>query len=188
MKYLLKYSAALLLPMLVFSSCREEPNYPDEPSIEFRRVEQYHFEEFGIKRDSLILVIGFEDGDGNLGLSRTDEADKQPPFNPGSPYYNNFITDLYIKRPVPGNPSDSTFVKYQFPVEGFDFSGRFPRLSSDERAETLEGEIRYSLNMTSDIFRPGDVIKFQIFIYDRTTPIPNKSNIVETTPIKLFTQ
>jgi len=190
MKYLLKYSAALLLPLLALSSCREEPNYPDEPRIEFRRVEQFHFQENGIQRDSLVLVVGFEDGDGNLGLTRSNDpnhADRQAPFDQ-PPYNNNFITDLYVKRPVAPGSLDSTFVKYQFPVAGFDFSGRFPRLSADERQEPLEGEIKYSLNITSDIFRPGEVIKFDIFIYDRTTPLPNKSNVVETRPVKLFTQ
>ena len=186
MRYLLKYGAALSFLMLAFSSCREEPSYPVEPEINFKRVDQFHFEEFGIKRDSLVIVIGYQDGDGNLGLSRSSEADKKPPFNPGSPYFNNFITELFIKRPVAVGSKDSTFVKYVFPVQGFDFSGRFPRLSSDERIEPLEGDIKYSLNITSDLFRVGDIIKFQIFIYDRTLPVPNKSNVVETRPIKLF--
>ncbi|WP_299823322.1 hypothetical protein [uncultured Pontibacter sp.] len=188
MRYLLKYGAALSFLALTLSSCREEPTYPNEPEIEFNRVEQFHFEEFGIKRDSLVLVIGYQDGDGNLGLSRTGETDKQPPFNPGSPYFNNFITELFIKKPVAIGSSDSVFVKYVFPVEGFDFSGRFPRLSPDERIEPLEGEIKYSLNITSDLFREGEIVKFNIFIYDRTTPTPNKSNIIETRPIKLFTK
>ena len=181
----LKYGAALSLLALSLSACREEPNYPNEPEIEFKRVEQFHFESFGIKRDSLVLVIGYQDGDGNLGLSRTGEEDKQPPFNPGSQYYNNFITELFIKKPVAVGSPDSVFVKYVFPVEGFDFSGRFPRLSSDERIEPLEGDIKYSLNITSDIFSVGDIIKFNVFIYDRAL---NKSNIVETRPIKLFVQ
>lgn len=188
MRYLLKYGAGLSVLALALSSCREEPNYPIEPEIEFKRVEQFHFEEFGIKRDSLVLVVGYQDGDGNLGLSRTSEEDKQPPFNPGSPYFNNFITELFIKQPVAVGSPDSAFVRYVFPIEGFDFSGRFPRLSSDERIEPLEGDIKYSLNITSDLFKEGDIIKFNIFIYDRSLPTPNRSNIIETRPIKLFTQ
>jgi hypothetical protein len=193
MKYLLKYNVALLMLTVILSSCREEPNYPNEPEIEFKRVDvEYKSNETGITTAILTMVIGFQDGDGNLGLrsldhsTKTTDPDSKAPFNPGSQYENNFVTELFIKRPVPGSPSDSAFVKYVFPVQGFNFSGRFPRLTSDDRAEPLEGEIKYTLTgVTSEFFRKGDIIKFQIFIYDRNTPIPNKSNIVETTPIKL---
>lgn len=197
MKYLLKYNVALLLLTAMLSSCREEPDYPNEPEIEFKRVDVEYKKVDENDPNSIVtalltMVIGFQDGDGNLGLRPLDnkpdttDPDSQPPFNQGSPYQKNFITELYIKKPIPGNPSDSAFVKYEFPVQGFDFSGRFQRLTNDDRVETLEGEIKYTLTgITSEFFKPGDIIKFQIYIYDRTTPIPNKSNIVETTPIKL---
>lgn len=199
MKYLLKYNLALLSLMAVLGSCREEPNYPDEPEINFKRVDvDYRKEtndqgtETGITTALITMVVGFQDGDGNLGLNPLDfepgttDPDSQAPFNPGSPYENNFVTDLYIKKPIPGNPTDSAFVKYEFPVQGFDFSGRFQRLTTDDRVEPLEGEIKYTLTgITSEFFNTGDILKFQIYIYDRDTPVPNRSNIVETTPIKL---
>ncbi|WP_439882287.1 hypothetical protein ACSX1A_03800 [Pontibacter sp. MBLB2868] len=197
MNYLLKYSVALLLLTVLLSSCRKEPHYPDAPTIEFKRVEQFHFNNGNnIKRDSIVVVVGYQDGDGNLGLRpidqnpQTTDPDSKAPFDASSDYNNNFITDLYIKKPLfPGSP-DSSFVKFQFPVAGSSFSGRFPRLSNDDREEPLEGEIKYTVNgkngFTSDIFKPGTIIKFEIFIYDRETPVPNKSNVIETSPIKLF--
>ncbi|MEJ8803996.1 hypothetical protein [Pontibacter sp. H249] len=199
MKYLLKYSTSLLLLLLVLSSCRKEPSYPDTPEIEFLRVEtEYRKEvndsnqETGITTAILTMIVGYQDGNGDLGLRpldntpNTSDPDSQAPFQPGSIYENNFIAELFIKRPVPGNPTDSAFVKYELPVAGFDFSGRFRRLTSDDRTEPLEGEIRYTLSsITSEFFKPGDIIKFQIYIYDRNLPVPNRSNIVETTPIKL---
>ncbi|MHC2993658.1 hypothetical protein OB13_19525 [Pontibacter sp. HJ8] len=185
MRYMLKYSIACLLFLLVLSSCRKEPNYDPVPEIEFRRVEQYLFEENNVKRDSLVLVIGFKDGDGNLGLSRdTASTDWQAPFNPGSAYHDNFVTTMYVK-----NPATSNFEPYPFPIPGFQFSGRFQRLSADDRPETLEGEIKYSINeITSDLFMlgPGAVIKFDVYIYDRNRPVPNKSNVVTTDEIILF--
>ncbi|WP_242928362.1 hypothetical protein [Pontibacter vulgaris] len=186
MKYMLKYSAALLLLMLAFSSCRKAPNYPDTPEIEFKRIEKYSYIKDGVPTDTLVFVIGFQDGDGNLGLSATSPEDKQAPFNFGSPYYNNFIVKFFRKEQQPDG--SSAFVEYQFPVAGFDKSGRFPRLSTDDRSEPLEGEIRYKMELTQDLplFDNGNTLKFEIFIYDRTTPTPNKSNVVLTDEVTLF--
>ena len=195
MRYLLKYGAALSFMAIAFSSCREEPNYPDAPEIEFERVDVNYTKEFGITTANMTIVVGYQDGNGDLGLRPlvttpgSSDPDSQAPFNAGSPYQNNFIAELFIKKPVQGSPGDSAFVKYQLPVEGFNFSGRFQRLTNDERAEPLEGEIRYTLNsITDEFFNPGDIIKFQIYIYDRNLPVPNKSNIIETRPIKLTFQ
>ncbi|MBF9254870.1 hypothetical protein I2I11_16325 [Pontibacter sp. 172403-2] len=179
MKYLLTYSLALLSPVLLFSSCRKEPNYPDTPQIEFRRVEQTTDQENGILHDDLTLVIGYKDGDGNLGLSKTDTAsgDFNPPFDLKSPYFNNFFADLQVKR---GN----TYVPY-FENTALNFNGRFPRLSGDGREEALEGEIKYTISsFYSDVFDASDTIRFEIYIYDRAL---NKSNVVYTDDIVLFT-
>lgn len=200
MRYMLKYGTACFLMLLAFSSCRKEPVYDVVPEIEFRRVEQYHFidnpEETNparqLRRDSLVLVIGFKDGDGNLGLADATQRpeDSASPFNEGSIYHNNFQTIMYIRVADPGSPTGFRFEPYPFPIPGFQFSGRFPRLSADERPEPLEGEIRYSINEINSAeferLRPGTVIKFDVFIYDRTTPVPNRSNTISTDEIVLF--
>ncbi|MCC9167946.1 hypothetical protein [Pontibacter harenae] len=183
MKNLLKYSATLLLLVLIIASCRKEPEYSEVPEIEFSRVEQYHYERFGVLIDSLHLVIGYRDGDGNLGLStEQNSSDMQPPFEPGSPYYNNFRVDLFRQN------EQGQFVPYEFPVEGFTLSSRFPRISADDRNEPLEGEIKFKLEFSSDIFRPGDVIQFHVSILDRTRPVPNISNVAVSRPVTLFTE
>lgn len=184
MHYILKYSTPLLLIILLFSSCRKEPKYGDAPEIEFKGIEQYTYPASGVLTDSLVLVIGFRDGNGNLGLNPLTqgktEVDDQPPFNDGSPYQNNFIVRLLIKN------AQGQFEEYQFPVAGFDKSGRFPRISNDDREEPLEGNIKYSILLTEDLFDPGDVLKFEVFIYDRTLPTPLKSNVVTTSEVTLF--
>ncbi|WP_162052572.1 hypothetical protein [Pontibacter pamirensis] len=181
MKYLLKYSAALLLLALLVSGCREEPNYPDEPAITFDRVDQYTYTKNRITFDSLVVVVDFTDGDGNLGLRRTptgnSDPDFQPPFDQSSPYFNNFFANLQIKR-------GSIYVPYPFPVASLNLNGRFPRLSNDDQDETLEGEIRYTLtNFSNDIFDPRDTVRFEIYIYDRAL---NKSNVVYSDDVVLF--
>ncbi len=189
---MLKYSLACLLLVLALASCRKEPSYPDEPQISFKRVEQYDFDDQGLQIDSIFLVVGFQDGDGNLGLSNdTTSSDTKPPFNTGSPYENNFIIRLLKWQENPNNPGQFEFREFEFPVAGFDLSGRFPRISQDDREEPLEGEIRFGMQFTNEIeeyFAPGDVIKFEVFIYDRDTPVPNKSNVIVSEPITLFEQ
>lgn len=199
MRNALKYSLGSLTLLLALSSCRKEPVYDVVPEIEFRRVEQYHLVEtpfpsrpdITLLRDSLVLVIGFKDGDGNLGLSNDrDSPDFQAPFNEGSLYEDNFRTIMYYRIDDPASPSGTRFVPYPFPNPNNQFSGRFQRLSSDDRPEPLEGEIKYGfkdINASEfPLLRPGTVIKFDIFIYDRTTPVPNRSNIVTTSEITLF--
>ncbi|RIJ41417.1 hypothetical protein [Pontibacter oryzae] len=178
MKYMLKYGTMLLVLALIASGCREEPNYSEIPHIEFDRVEQYTYTNNKIISDTLIIAIDFQDGDGNLGLNRVgldgtqSGPDFEPPFNSGSLYFNNFFAKLQIKR---GNTYVDSFVN---------FDGRFPRLSSSDSPETLEGEIRYTIDsFSSDAFPPGDTVRFEIFIYDRDL---NKSNVVYTDDVVIY--
>lgn len=185
MHYILKYSTALLLIILLFSSCRKEPKYNDAPEIEFKRIEKFRLtkDQFGnpANIEQINIVIGFRDGNGNLGLSTENgSVDKAPPFDSGSPYENNFIVRFLIKN------AQGQFEEYEFPVAGFDKSGRFPRISNDDREEPLEGEIKYTMTLTEDLFDPGDVLKFEVFIYDRTLPTPLKSNVVTTSEVVVF--
>ncbi|MCX2740758.1 hypothetical protein [Pontibacter anaerobius] len=178
MKNMLKYSPLLLVLAFAFNSCREEPSYSDVPAITFDRVEQYTFTKNNIISDSLVVAIDFQDGDGDLGLARSAPdgtqtgPDFEPPFNQGSQYFDNFVANLQIKR---GDTYEDT------PVN---FNGRFPRLSSGEDAETLEGEIRYTItNFSTDAFPPGDTIRLEVYIYDRAL---NKSNVVYTDDIVVY--
>ena len=66
-----KYSTTFLLFLALFVGCDEPPELPLSPSISFNSIT---FREGSNNRDSLILMLDFEDGDGDLGLSR-DESD-----------------------------------------------------------------------------------------------------------------
>ncbi|MBC5774927.1 hypothetical protein H8S95_12695 [Pontibacter sp. KCTC 32443] len=184
---MLKYSFACLLLLLAFTSCREEPNYPDEPQISFKRIEKFSHEPSGVKTDTLTFVIGYQDGDGNLGLRPYDsrqeatDPDSQAPFNFGSPYYNNFFLKFYEEIEQPDGSKE--FVPFR---GGFELQQRFPRISSDEREEPLEGEIRFKFAFTELEVNPGTVMRFEAYIYDRTTPVPHKSNVVISEPVTLL--
>jgi len=183
MHYLVKYSIALLLTVLLFSSCRKEPQYGDAPEIEFKRIEKFSYAVNGVRRDSLVLIIGYRDGDGNLGLNVADinPEDSEAPFNQGSPFYNNFILKfLEGEEGTDGNITYSPF------LGGFQLEQRFPRISTDDRKEPLEGEIKYTYVATETLIEPGTILKFQVQIFDRQTPVPNASNLAVSEPVVLF--
>jgi hypothetical protein len=184
MKYMLRNCAFLLLLLLSFSSCRKEPHFDEKPFIEFRRVEEsVYVDENRIKHHDISIVVYFQDGDGNLGLSTTNSADQQHPFDK-APYDKNFVVKLLSKQTQPDGSSE--FVEYVFPEASFSFGGKFPRVSSDERPEPLEGEIKYTIKdlITSDIpGLQGLVAKFDVYIYDRAL---NQSNVVRTNEITLL--
>ncbi|TPE43289.1 hypothetical protein [Pontibacter mangrovi] len=177
MKNLLKYAAGAFILALALSSCREEPNYSDVPAITFDRIEQYTYTANKITRDTLIIAVDFQDGDGNLGLDRIGPdgtqsgPDFEPPFNPGSQYFYNFFAIPQVKR---GNTYTS------LP----EINGRFPKLSMDGKPEPLEGEIRYTItSFSTDAYPFADTIRFEVYIYDRDL---NKSNVVYTDDIVLY--
>lgn len=74
------------LLMIVFcgaavASCFDPPVYPDEPEIIFKSLHFVDVPDLAtgeVTSDSLILVVRFKDGDGNLGLSPNEIS---PPFN-----------------------------------------------------------------------------------------------------------
>ncbi|GAB3813014.1 hypothetical protein [Pontibacter rugosus] len=177
MKYMLKYSTILLVLAIIVGGCRKEPNYSDVPEITFDRVEQFTYLVDKTYQDTLYIVVDFQDGDGNLGLSRgvngkQEGPDFEGPFERGSPYYDNFFANLQIKR---GN----NYISSPLTI-----SGRFPRLSNDDKPETLEGEIKFMIGSFSTLVYPaGDTIRFEVYLYDRAL---NKSNTVYTDDIVLY--
>ena len=85
----------VLLFGLMLSSCIEKQQYPDEPIIEYKdfliTTNAQGFDQTGY------FIIGFTDGDGDIGL---DQGDTLAPYNPGSDYYYNFFITIYEKSMV----------------------------------------------------------------------------------------
>lgn len=77
-------------------SCQNSPDFPDTPRIDFVDVQ---FREVGdaLTSDSLIVIVSFEDGDGDLGL---DSRFSEPPFHEGDFFidtrFGNLITIKYL--------------------------------------------------------------------------------------------
>jgi hypothetical protein len=75
LKEFTKYTAFIILVITAFGSCRQLPEYPVEPSIEFnlvsfRKTDTTNF---------LTVELNFRDGDGDLGLDNF--FDTRDPYN-----------------------------------------------------------------------------------------------------------
>ena len=64
-----RIAISLVVAGIFIVSCLEEPEFPSEPFISYNNV---LFKDLENEADSLIILIDFQDGDGNLGL-RKDE-------------------------------------------------------------------------------------------------------------------
>ena len=66
---ILKSLLTLILLAGVIWTCTKPPDYPDEPVITFERLSKPAIEQgnAGTRPDTLELVIGFTDGDGDIG-------------------------------------------------------------------------------------------------------------------------
>jgi len=107
LKEIIKHTVFALAFTVLIWGCRQLPEYPIEPSIEFSTV----FFKKGEFTDSLFIQLDFKDGDGDLGL--------RPDFDVGEPY-NPF---WYILKPDGqlltyadrNTPPYDTIPSYEFP-------------------------------------------------------------------------
>ncbi|MFB9864940.1 hypothetical protein [Rufibacter immobilis] len=186
-KHRLFLGLAFVFGSLGLSSCYDEPEFDLAPTLTFRDIEQRTLRNpQNVIYDSLILVVRFQDGDGDLGLSETIfPQDIQPPFSSRDPYFNNIFCNIYKKV-------NGQYERVLYPgTTPLVFHSRFPRVSTIERQEPLEGDIRYSLNIFDnprDSFYPlraGDTIRFDVKILDRSH---NESPTVTTSEVILFSK
>ena len=91
----------ILISSLLTVGCFNFYNFPEAPAIEYKDIA---FKNFNNAADSLIITIGFQDGDGDLGLS-SDEI--YSPFHDK----NYFIFDELTKE-IATIPSDTTSFDY----------------------------------------------------------------------------
>jgi hypothetical protein len=177
------YFVLLLLAIIAGASqCKEiivGPDFSLRPTIEFRRnvVDRGALDPvLGNRVDKLTIVIHFEDGDGDLGLTSEDrQTEKFQQTNPdGTPnkYYFNYYAS--ILRKVNGS-----FVRDEASVP---YSGAFPPLKPDGKPGPIEGELEYSILFPLLSTPPNDTVKFEIFIIDRDL---KESNTILTDEVVL---
>ena len=168
-KYLLSGSI-LLVAGLVFWSCIKEPDFSTTPYITFQSIRKIvATDAFSQgKKDSVIVTIFFQDGDGDLGMTQKDFQDDKSPLKG----LNNYEVKAF--RSKNGKFSEITLSP---PLGGF-----FPPLRTDGKTGPIEGNLDYSFDFLQSFTAKRDTLKFEIRIRDRKL---NYSNAVQTEMIIL---
>lgn len=158
--------------MALFSCRTDAPVFSDIPNLTLDKVEQFKLDG---KDSSVVILLNYTDGDGDIGLEETDTF---PPFNFGSPNFYNLKINVYridngIKYPIIIPSTTDTL----------NFNDRIKNLTPTGKSKTISGSISINLNA---IPYPGilpDSMSYSIQIIDRKL---NKSNTIETNPLKFI--
>ena len=131
--------SSLLLVGVVFISCEKPPELPNTPSITFESV---RFATGPSGFDSLIVAVGFQDGNGDLGLQGSENNPPYQPLNFPKNAQGDFILFGDPEAPLEFHVCDF--------VTNFDVTG-------DEIMDTVYVEINpNSFNIEIDFFLKRD--------------------------------
>lgn len=148
--------AIFILPLFALIACLKPKELPLEPVITSA--------DFFPNPDSTgTMIIGFTDGDGDVGLA---PGDTFPPYNTSSKFNFNLYLNYYEYQ-------NGAWVRLvNIDEETGDtinpFSYRIPVLETDGKDKTLEGEIE--IDMPFIYFNPFsdfDSLRYEIELYDR---------------------
>lgn len=165
--------ACALLVTLTVTGCFTEPDYPDVPQIAFKGISRYTLAAgAGVgqqKRDSLVITIGFKDGDGDLGNNNPLDNLEKARFMQAGGWGNYKITTFRLENG-----------QYKlFPSTENDFAF-FPRLTREGKTGPIQGELDFRQIYQYGTSSKNYVIKYRIQIRDRAL---NVSNEIETDTI-----
>jgi hypothetical protein len=172
--------ACSLLNAFLLSGCLTEPKFPIEPEIRFESIRKINIPPDpnivgGGARDSVIITLHFQDGDGDLGLSQAQQNEE--PWNSSK----NYVVETLVKR-------GSTWQEYR-DISGnrADYSSNFPPLVElSSKPNPIEGTLDFSITFLKSILNPNapnDTLMFKVFIRDRAL---HQSNLVDTEPIAVY--
>ena len=163
---------SLLILFHVYSCKSDEVSFSNVPEISLNEVSLL---QDTLGNDSLIvLVIGFQDGDGDIGLTSSDTA---APFNFGSAYFHNLpVTYLVVD-------ASGAFIelKDQLGAPYGNQHERIPVLTPAGKYKAIKGNISIKLSANPLLSKP-DSLKLKIALIDRAL---NVSNTIQTETIRL---
>jgi hypothetical protein len=131
---------------MLFLGCDKDKSYPETPELEFLRIED-------IGADSVAIVMGFQDGNGDIG-SGVDSA---------SCIVKDFQYRYY-------ELVEGEWVYVALPLEGYCVES----LTPESQDKTLEGEIISRFPRTIEIGPDSDSIRFGFRLQDRAENISNE--------------
>jgi hypothetical protein len=150
--------------------CIEPPDFDNTPAISSPSVTSYPaFDDFSqIPKDSLVLSVRFQDGDGDLGLSVDERTKDSVKYRD----WGNYELKTY------------KFVNGKFEYVDLAVLGKlfFPRLKTDDKKSPLEGKLDFSQSFLRTRNAKMTPVKFSIRIRDRALKV---SNMVETDTISV---
>jgi hypothetical protein len=160
--------------MSLLSGCYVEPNFDVVPNIKFADLrKEVILDAFdGTKKDSVIVSIGFQDGDGDLGYDDKNPVDAKAKKDAAAKGDFAFVVKLFRQR-----RGKFTEVNYVPSLSGF-----FLALNTDNKKGPIEGTIDYSMDFPHAFSFKKDSVKFQVTIKDRAG---HTSNTVESKVIIL---
>lgn len=165
MKTITQIVILLLFGSAFLFSCLQKQEYPEVPSLEYKSFTllRHPLSDY----DSIgILLLGYTDGDGDLGLNLIDTSS-----------YNFFVSYFKMEN---GKLEPGT--RYNPITEQFDtinFNSRFYKLAPEDYSGWLKGDIEDTIRPLYDprSTKTHDTVLYKIYMVDRAG---NKSNTVET--------
>ena len=152
----MRFIVLIFFSVLFFAACVKPISTNPVPRIEYIRADNFGTTKLG--SDTVNIVIGYEDGDGNLFVDNNSQG------------YNFFITTYYFNSDSAKFFKDNNGVSYASTVKQPD-NGYY-------KGKAIKGQILFPTKE----FRTGrirKIIKFEIFMRDLQQ---NFSNIV-TSPV-----
>ncbi len=169
----------LLISMLIFiiTSCDKPESYSDVPEINFINYTLVDKDSDGFKYRSLVLTIGFVDGDGNLSDDST--YNRTPSNGLDTTTYSKIFLKLFNKKSGVYYPFEASELLTP-PVFPIPYSDAMKRIGQNK---TQKGEMKVEYSFSYVYNRlPYDTIKVEMHITDLSF---HKSNVITITDIAL---
>jgi hypothetical protein len=165
-----------ILFALGLMSCIDTPNFDDTPSIQFNSIDKFTvpdpFSGPNAKKDSVVITVDFEDGDGDLGITPEERSDTTL-LNSIYREWGNY--DLIILK----KNASGTFSQLPSSVTNKLF---FPVLKRDGKPGPIKGKLDFSQIFFYSRFAKPAVLKFRVRVRDRALRV---SNVIETDTISV---
>lgn len=165
-----------ILLLLGVTSCIDTPNFDNTPGIQFNSIDKYTvpdpFSGANAKKDSVVITIDFEDGDGDLGITPEERSDTTL-LNTRYKEWGNYEL-VTLKGDGKGN-----FTQLPSSVTNKLF---FPVLRRDGKPGPIKGKLDFSQIFYYSRFAKPAVLKFKVRVRDRSLRV---SNVVETDTISV---
>lgn len=159
--------SVFVILLLVLSACRDPPDYPDEPVIEYIGASKTTMSQGQSLGDFVRLTISFTDGDGDLGSNDNSDTTRV--------YYedNRLATPIiqWVNIPLIPEPGTANGISGEITFKVPTTCCFYPPDSG--LANDCLPQPSY----------PTDTIVYDIYIFDRKQ---NKSNVVQSEPIILL--